>query len=406
MPKKSHFRIWWQLPKKISEREDERRVTFLELFYDLIYVVLIAELAHSLSQNINLTGIGAFTFIFLIVLVAWTNGTMYHELHGNNDIRTRIFTFLQMGTVASMAVFAHSVLGEGFTGFAFSFAAYQLILTFLWWRTGMHDEDHRPLSNPYSLTFLISTGIFCGSAFVPEQWRLYMWGLALFISLLIPVAIIGAGKNNPRVQEQLDMASDVKPSAVERFGLLTIIVLGEVLAGVVRGIAGLDHLTWLVGGTAVLSMLIAIGMWWIYFDFISQRMPKPGRATVYGWMYLHMPMTIGIVATGAAVLNVVEHSGEPLGQEVRWLLVGSVGATLVCIALLMRVIQMPAKFMKLYRRGGIMTLIFGLIIPLLGLTCLDSIPLLAIIIALLLTPVIYSVIVWIKIFGGEEIPIT
>jgi hypothetical protein len=72
----------------------------------------------------------------------------------------------------------------------------------------------------------------------------------------------------------------------------------------------------------------------------------------------------------------------------------------------MRVIQIPDKYMKLYRRGGIMTLIFGLLIPILGLTCLESIPLLSIIIALLLTPIIYGVIVWVKIFGGEEIPIS
>lgn len=60
--------------------------------------------------------------------VAWGNGTMYHDLHGNNDIRTWLFTFLQMFTVAAMSVFAHSALAQGAVGFALSFAAYQLIL--------------------------------------------------------------------------------------------------------------------------------------------------------------------------------------------------------------------------------------------------------------------------------------
>jgi low temperature requirement protein LtrA len=118
-----NIRIWWQPPRNISDRKEERSVTFLELFYDLVYVILIAELAHTLSDHVDLAGVLGFAFIFVIVWVAWINGTLYHELHGNNDIRTRVFTFLQMFTVAAMAVFAHGAMGESSLGFALSFAA-------------------------------------------------------------------------------------------------------------------------------------------------------------------------------------------------------------------------------------------------------------------------------------------
>ena len=96
------FRRWWQPPRPASDRPEERRVTFLELFYDLVYVVIIAELSHTLAGNMSLAGIGTFVFLFIIVWWAWFNGAMYHDLHGNNDIRTRVFTFLQMLTVAAM----------------------------------------------------------------------------------------------------------------------------------------------------------------------------------------------------------------------------------------------------------------------------------------------------------------
>jgi low temperature requirement protein LtrA len=400
---KHRFRTWWQVPRKISEREDERRVTFLELFYDLVYVVLIAELAHTLSEHINPAGVGGFAFMFVTVWVAWVNGSMYHELHGNNDIRTRVFTFVQMFTVAAMAVFAHSALGDGSVGFALSFAAYQLVLTYLWWRTGVHDPNHRPLSRPYSLTFLISTLLFIASAFVPAPWRFYLWGLALFLSVLVPLFILTLGRNNPQVQTQLDLVSSISPSAVERFGLLTIIVLGEVIAGVVRGLAGHHHLSWLVCVTAALGMLIAIGIWWVYFDFVSQRMPITRRAQTYGWMYLHLPMTIGIVAVGAAVLNVVEHAGQPLTTEVRWLLVGAIAIALISIALLMRTIQIPEQHQRIYRWGCIATIVSGVIILLLGFSGLSTIPLLSVLILLLLTPVIYGVAVWIKVVSSRGI---
>lgn len=397
------FRRWWQPPRNLRDREEERSVTFLELFYDLVYVVLISQLAHSLATHVNLEGVLGFAFLFSLVWWAWLNGTLYHDLHGNNDIRTRVFTFLQMFTVAAMAVFAHNALGAGSVGFALSFAAYQLILTYLWWRTGVHDSNHRPLSQPYALAFLFSALLFIVSVFVPVPFRFVLWALVLLLSLALPLLTFATGRNNPQVQAQIDISFSVSPSAVERFGLLTIIVLGEVIVGVVAGVAGYHHLTWLVGITGALGMIVAIGLWWIYFDFISQHFPIDKRSKVVSWMYLHLPMTAGIAATGAALLNVVEHTGEPLTAEGRWLLVGAVAVALICIALLMRSIQIPDEHQQVYRIGGIVTFVSSLLILLLGLTSIPAVPLLIVLILLMLTPVFYGIKMWIQFLGAEEI---
>jgi low temperature requirement protein LtrA len=256
------------------------------------------------------------------------------------------------------------------------------------------------------LAFLISTLLFVASVFVPAPWRFYLWGLALLLSLLIPVYSLVQGRKNPDVQAQIDIAFSISPSAVERFGLFTIIVLGEVIVGVVNGVAGHHHPTWLVGITAALGMLIAIGLWWVYFDFVSHHKPIDTRPKTVGWIYLHVPLAMAIAAAGAAVLNIVEHAGEPLTTEVRWLLVGAVGLALLSTALLMRSIQISDKYFPLYRGGGIVTLICGVVILLLGLSGLNTIPLLVVVIVLLLVPVLYGVAVWIKVLGAEEIPIT
>jgi low temperature requirement protein LtrA len=401
------IRIWWQPPRNISDREEERSVTFLELFYDLVYVILIAELAHTLSEHVDLAGVLGFAFLFVIVWVAWVNGTMYHELHGNNDIRTRVFTFLQMLTVASMAVFAHGALGESSVGFALSFAAYLLILTYLWWRTGVYDPDHRPLSQTYTVNMVISTLIFVGSVFVPIPWRFYLWGLALFLSVILPMVVNRVkARTRPEVQAQLEISYSASPSAVERFGLLTIIVLGEVMVSVVRGVSTHEQLSWLVGITAVLGMLVAIGLWWVYFDAISQHLPFDTPSKTIGWMYLHLPLTAGIVATGAAVFNVVEEAGEPLAAEIRWLLVGAIAVALISSAVLMRSIQIPEEHFQLYRRAGIATFVSGGIILLLGFSSLNTIPLLLIAILLMLTPVIYGIVVWVNMRAAEDIAFT
>jgi low temperature requirement protein LtrA len=397
------FRTWWQVPRRAGEPHRDRRVSFLELFYDLVYVVLISQLAHSFSQDISLVGAGKFAFLFVTIWWAWLNGTLYHDLHGNNDIRTRVFTFVQMITVAAMAVFIHNAIGEGSTGFAISYAAFQLIMTYMWWRTGVHDPDHRPLSTTSVIVGLLSIILYIGSIFIPGNLKYYMWAFALFLFLVSPGIMIATNSNNPRGLKQLEIISSYSPAAVERFGLFTIIVLGEVVVSVVNGVVNLHHINWPIGITAVLGMLMAIGFYWLYFDFISHRIPVSGIRSNFLWVYFHLPMTMGIAAAGAGVLNAVEHTDKALPGEVRWVLVGTAAIVLLSIAILMRMIRVPQGTGKYYRRGSLVITIMGIGAALLGLTSLETIPLLAVIIIIILVPAIYGIIVWVKVFGGVEL---
>jgi low temperature requirement protein LtrA len=401
MLERIRFRRWWQPPRPASNRPEERRVTFLELFYDLVYVVIIAELSHALAGNISMAGVGTFVFLFVIVWWAWFNGAMYHDLHGNNDIRTRVFTFLQMLTVAAMAIFAHNAMGEGSVGFALAYATFHLILTWLWWRTGVYDPNHRPLSRPFSLTFLITSLFFIVSIVTPVPWRFVFWVLALLIDLAL-LSLLWTHRNMA-IQEEINRIILISPSAVERFGLFTIIVLGEVIVGVVSGVAEHPHLSWLAGGSAFLGMLIAIGLWWIYFDFVYGRSPIPQTSKRLGWIYLHLPVTMGITAVGASILNVVEHAGEPLPGEVRWLLVGAIATALTSIALILKSLNLPENQRSVYRTGARVTFIAGILVILSGLTSIGTIPLLLMLIVLLLAPVFYGILVWIKVFDAREL---
>jgi len=403
MLERIRFRRWWRPPRVASDPLKERRVTYLELFYDLVYVVIIAELSHALAGDITPIGIGVFVFLFIIVWWAWFNGAIYHDLHGNNDIRTRVFTFLQMFTVAAMAVFAHNATGEGSAGFALSYAAFHLILTWLWWRTGVYDPLHRPLSRPYSLTFLITSLLFIVSIFAPAPWRFMLWALSLLTDLALLSLVLT--NRDTAIQREMGRIMLISPSAIERFGLFTIIVLGEVIVGVVGGVAGHHHLRWLVGGIAALGMVIAIGLWWIYFDFVAGRPPIPQTSKRLWWIYLHLPMAMGITVVGASILNVVEHAGEPLTGAARWLLVGAVAVALVSVALIMKSLNLPENQRSLYRTGSRVTFMAGIIVVLSGITPIGTIPLLFALIALLLAPVVYGILVWIKVFDASELEI-
>ena len=400
MLERIRFRRWWQQPRSASNHPEERRVTFLELFYDLVYVVIIAELSHALAQDLTAAGIGEFVFLFIIVWWSWFNGAMYHDLHGNNDIRTRVFTFLQMLTVAAMAVFAHHAMGEGSVGFALSYAAFHLILTWLWWRTGVYDPHHRPLSQPYSFTFLITSTLFVVSILIPAPWRFGLWVLALLVDLTLLLLLWT--RPNRAIQESLNRVELISASAVERFGLFTIIVLGEVIVGVVSGLAEHPHLSWRAGGSAFLGMLIAIGLWWVYFDFVSGRPPIRSTSMRLLWIYLHLPIAMGIAAVGASILNAVEHTGEPLPGEVRLLLVGAIATVLTSIAFLLKSLDLPESLRRVYRIGAHVTFSASLLVLLSGLASTGTLPLLLLLFLWLLAPIFYGILVWIKVFEGRE----
>jgi low temperature requirement protein LtrA len=79
----------WQPPRQHGEIDRERRVGSLELFYDLVVVVLIAQDGRRLAGDLTWHAVGTFATIFCVVWIAWFNGTLMHELHGREDIRSR-----------------------------------------------------------------------------------------------------------------------------------------------------------------------------------------------------------------------------------------------------------------------------------------------------------------------------
>ncbi len=391
-----NFRRWWQPPRNFAERHAHRQVTFLELFYDLVYVVLIAQLTHALAAKIDARHIAEFAFMFIIAWWAWLNGATYHDFHGNNDIRTRVFTFLQMFTVAAMALFAHDALIETSVGFALSYAAFQIILTYLWWRTGVYDPAHRPISRFYAGVFLLCASLFAASVFVEPPQRFHLWGIATLISILLPPLILTLRRRIPAAELQVEASATPTASLVERFGLFTIIVLGEVIVGVVQGLASHHGLSLRVGAIAALGLAIAFVAWWLYFDFVSHRFPRSGNTSLLVWTYAHLPVTAGIAIVGAALLNVVEQAGEALLVEVRWLLVCAIGIVLVGIAVMLHTLEPDEELAQSRRMGKIVMVLAAVAIVALGSFSLEAIPMLGIIVALMLAPVSTALVSWIK----------
>jgi len=148
--------LWWGPPKNFNERKHERKISWLELFYDLVYVATIAQLTHQIAEHPSWDILGYSFLLFSMVFWSWVNGSQYYDLHGNDSIRTRIFTFFQILALASAAITIKDSFEGSHKGFAISFAVIQCLITYLWWSVGLYDPSHRVFNKYYTFNYIIA----------------------------------------------------------------------------------------------------------------------------------------------------------------------------------------------------------------------------------------------------------
>ncbi|MGI9610272.1 MAG: low temperature requirement protein A [Acidimicrobiia bacterium] len=349
----SEFRKqFWQPPRAHGEVIEDRRVSFLELFYDLVYVVVIARAAHTLAEDITWRTVAEFAVIFGMIWVAWLNGTLYYDLHGREDGRTRTYVFLQMLMLSLLAVFTGDAAGEGGAAFAAIYTGFLMLLTLFWYSVRRQDSDeYRPVTARYLSAMVAAVVVVGFSIFMPDESRLYIWGA--FVLLWLVAAVLTARGSELR----FELGVTSTHSTVERFGLFTIIVLGEVVVGVVEGLSNSSRGP-LAIVTGMLGLMVGFAYWWTYFDFVGQRMPAEGARKLTRWMMGHLPMAMAIAASGAAMVSLIEHATDTRSPAATaWLLAASVSLGLVALVALMKTLADYDRLPSLYRAVTISILI-------------------------------------------------
>lgn len=297
-------RYFWQPPRAHGEIIEHREVSFLELFYDLVYVVVISQAAHRFSSDVTWGGAARFATVFGLIWLAWINGAVYHDLHGRAEGRTRTYVFLQMGILALLAVFTGGATGEEGPAFALVYSAYLFLLGWLWYSVRRRDEPgFRPVTTPYIAGVVASALIVAGSALLSDGARVATWGL------VVACWVAGLAFLDWRNGADRDTSISASDSMVERFDLFTIIVLGEVVVGVVNGIAEAGR-TPIAVITGMLGLGIGFAYWWSYFDLVGSRRVASARGSLSRWVLGHLPVTLTIAATGAVMVSMIDHSSS------------------------------------------------------------------------------------------------
>lgn len=298
---------WWGTPRKFNPEIGERRVSWLELFYDLVYVIAISRITHYFAHHISLHTFLEFTSLFMLIYWGWLNGSLYHDLHGSEGLRTRLMTLWQMMIIAALAITIDQLHDGHYEAITVVLMIMQLFITYLWWSVGIYDKDHRRYNRPYTIYFLISFGLMGLSIFIDIKWLSMIVPAVLLFNYLPPFLA-------HRLLRKSDLNLSLSSSMFERLGLFTIIVFGEVVLGVVNGISTipqLDVIGWL---NFALSLAIVFALWWIFFTLISNREVKKGfvKATLLELLFIPTLIALVLMAAGLSSLFEMHHEEVPV----------------------------------------------------------------------------------------------
>jgi len=285
---------------KLSERSDnpskllrlrlrstviEARPTWLELFFDLVFVVAIAKLSALVATHPTAKSFLEYAALFVAVWFTWVGFTAYADRFDVDDWQHRVLVLA--ASLANIVVAIH--VDDAFTGGSMPFAlgsiGVRACLLAVMERARRAIPEARPFQAFYEVGWGIGLALWIASLAVPTPWRYAVWAVAVAVEVATPLLAIG------RVHTIRLVSSHI----AERFGLFTIIVLGESVVSVSSGIADVNFE---LGSSliAVGTFVVAAALWWLYFDCVTTV-----HADSAPYVYLHMLVYAGLgtVAPGA-----------------------------------------------------------------------------------------------------------
>ncbi|MEZ4435288.1 MAG: low temperature requirement protein A [bacterium] len=318
---------WFHRPRLHSPRAgNARRVEWLELFYDLIYVAAFIQLGNALSAEPGAFGVLTFAALFVPIWSAWTSFTFFANRFIVDDFVHRLLVFGQMFAIGGMAIGVGDVFAGRPAAFATCYALVRLFLVALYARAWLQGHGGQSLARRNTLGFGLGAALWITAIFVPWPWIFLVWAAAALVDFAVPL-------NRRARAESLRYPPDVLHMS-ERYGLLTLIVLGESFVKVLS--AGAEHsLSPALAGMGALSLLVTFSLWWIYFDDVAGSRIKKGDLTAFVWIYTHLPLALGITAAGVAIKKAALMDPDLAGTgKYRWLLCGALALVFACVTII------------------------------------------------------------------------
>jgi low temperature requirement protein LtrA len=333
--------------RPLQERGRGRHASWLELFFDLVFVAAIAQIAHQLDQ-INLAHLLAFVGLLSMVWWTWLGYTFFADFFENGALQYRLAMFLAMFGVIGLAVNVGDIRTTGGSWFAVSSVIVHAVLVLLYLRVWRVVPVAQRFAGLAFQTYGVGGLIWLVSVFTPPPWRFWLWAVALIFELA----------NSLRSNQTTRTMPFDADHIAERLGLFTVLVLGEAVLSLTRGLdqvsLGLQTTLIALAGFGVLALL-----WWLYFDLTEVDVAGHGWSPRFlVFLYTHLPLSMGVVLVGAGLGKTMVLSDAGSGSQLPGTLM-AIGTALTLTTLtVLRGAAGPTRFWML--RVGAILLMLGL----------------------------------------------
>jgi low temperature requirement protein LtrA len=299
-----------------SAEEDERKTSFLELFFDLVFVFAFTQVTSLILEDTSPAGFARAALVLAMVWWAWSAYTWMTNAIDVGSVVTRLIVFMAMVAAFFMALSVPDAYQDEGAWFAVAYFVVRVLNTTLFSWGVRHDLGNLRATFRLAPWFVTAASVALAGGFVSPDYRAWVWLASLAIDVVGTLTVAGAEWR-------------VSPSHfAERFALIVIIALGESIVAIGIGTEGLER-----DGTFAVSVIVALAgvlaLWWAYFDFTAtaaERALARAAPAARGplardvFTYFHYPIVLGIILYAVAAKKTLEHPLDPLPEAGRWAL--------------------------------------------------------------------------------------
>ncbi len=312
-------------PRLSARLREGERVTPLELFFDLIFVLALTQCTALMSDHPTWDGLAQGLLVLGMLWWAWTGYSWLTSVIDPEEGAVRLVIFGAIAALLLVSLCVPEAFGDLALAFALIYGVVRSAQIALFMLASPDDDALRhsvlglAASTAIAVTLLATASFFDG---VPQG---ALWALALFLDMAGPYFF---GSEGWKLMPE---------HFAERHGLIVIIALGESIVAIGVGASGTLDLG--IGTAAVLGVALTAAMWWVYFDIVAivaarrlaeAEVGKPQNEMARdSYSYLHLLMVAGIVLVALGLKKTIGHTGEHLHAVPAFALLGGLAAYLL-----------------------------------------------------------------------------
>jgi low temperature requirement protein LtrA len=312
-------------PRLSGIRREGERVTPLELFFDLVFVLAITQCTALMSHDQTWSGLAQGLLVLGVLWWAWVGYSWLTSVIDPEALAIRGVIFVAMAALLIVGICVQEAFGNLALTFAVGIGVFRGAHIALFMLAGADDEDLRRSVIGLAVSTAIAVGILAVASFFDGLAQGALWALAIFLDMAGPYFFGSEGWKL------------VPGHFAERHGLIIIIALGESI--VALGIGASGELNLGIGTAAVLGVFLAAALWWTYFDVVAlvsaRRLgeAEPGRVQNElardSYSLIHLLMVAGIVLVAYGMKVTIGHHADHLPDVPAFALLGGLALYLL-----------------------------------------------------------------------------